>query len=283
MKGFLQNMLTVLKERWAALTERLSKGKDDGRDVPYDILRFQPDSVLLERATPPLGARITLYAFGASIVFLILWSIFGHIDKVVVGQGKLVTASTPVVLQSYSISIIKDIRVHMGQRVKKDDILVVLDPTFAQADMAQLEERITSLTMHLQRLQCELEDKPFPLPPAEGEQKPVLSSSQQREERMQADIYRSRHDEYTSRIRTFDEQRKRLAVEIEAIIADLELRQERLKIYREFEDMREKLYERGIEARAGFLEVKKDRLTVESDALRLQSSIQEMRYELASV
>ena len=249
--------------------------------VPRDILRFQPDSVLLERAAPPLGARVTLYFLAGAVLFLILWSVFGKIDRVVVGEGKLVTMSTPVVLQAYSLSIVKDIRVHMGQRVKRDDVLVVLDPTFAQADMAQLQERIISLGTHLLRIQCELDEQPFP-PPASPD-RPLPSSSEQREERIQSDIYRSRRDEYASRIRTYDEERKKLAAEIEATIADLERRKERLKIYKEFEDMRRKLYEQGIEARAGFLEVKKDRLTVESDVLRLESSVHELRFQLAGI
>ena len=186
-----------------------------------------------------------------------------------------------MILQAYSLYIVKDIRVHMGQRVRKNDILVVLDPTFAQADMDQLQERITSLGVHVERLQCELDNRPFPQ--SGKSDAPHLSTSERREIRLQSDIYRSRREEYISRIRTYDEQQKKLSTEIKATIADLERRRERLKIYMEFEDMREKLYSRGIEARAGFLEVKKDRLTVESDVLRLESSIQELRYELASV
>ena len=169
----------------------------------------------------------------------------------------------------------------MGQKVKKDELLVVLDPTFAQADMSQLQERAMSLTIHCSRLQCELDGLPFP-PAKEGEQG-AQNSSEQRELRVQADIYSSRHEEYSSRVRTFDEQRKKLSTGIEATIADLKRRRERLKIFAEFEDMRRKLYEQGIEARAGYLEVKKDRLTVESDVLRLESSIQEQKFELSAV
>ena len=260
------------------------------REVPRDILRFQPDRVLLERATPPLGARWTLFTLAGVLCVLILWAIVGKIDKIVSAEGKIVTVATPVVLQSYSISLVKDIRVVMGQRVHKGDLLVVLDPTFAQADLSQLQERIISLTAHATRLQCEMDEIPYPPPASETSapeasvpNAPPPSASQQREQRVQADIYNNRHAEFAARIRTYEEQEKRLASEIASTIDDLQRRKERLKIYREFEVMRRKLYEQGIEARAGFLEVKKDRLTVESDVLRLESSIQELRYEAASV
>lgn len=265
------------------------------REVPRDILRFQPDRVLLERATPPLGARWTLFTLAGVLCVLILWAIVGKIDKIVSAEGKIVTVATPVVLQSYSISLVKDIRVVMGQRVHKGDLLVVLDPTFAQADLSQLQERIISLTAHATRLQCEMDEIPYPPPASETSapetsapeasvpNAPPPSASQQREQRVQADIYNNRHAEFAARIRTYEEQEKRLASEIASTIDDLQRRKERLKIYREFEEMRRKLYEQGIEARAGFLEVKKDRLTVESDVLRLESSIQELRYEAASV
>lgn len=251
------------------------------REVPRDILRFQPDRVLLERATPPLGARWTLFTLAGVLCVLIIWAIVGKIDKIVSAEGKIVTVATPVVLQSYSISLVKDIRVVMGQRVHKGDLLVVLDPTFAQADLSQLQERIISLSAHAARLQCEMDETTYPPPPAP--EAPPLNASQQREQRVQADIYQNRHAEFAARIRTYEEQEKRLVSEIASTIEDLQRRKERLKIYREFEEMRRKLYEQGIEARAGFLEVKKDRLTVESDVLRLDSRIQELRYEAASV
>ena len=72
------------------------------REVPRDILRFQPDRVLLERATPPLGARWTLFTLAGVLCVLILWAIVGKIDKIVSAEGKIVTVATPVVLQSYS-------------------------------------------------------------------------------------------------------------------------------------------------------------------------------------
>ena len=276
-------IVRTLKHLLASIFVNLTGwGKGDHTQaVSQEILRFQPDTVLLERAKPPLGARITLYFLAALIILSILWSFLGKIDKIVVAEGKIATVSTPVILQSYSISIVKDIKVTMGQKVKKDELLVVLDPTFAQADMSQLQERAMSLTIHCSRLQCELDGLPFP-PAKEGEQG-AQNSSEQRELRVQADIYSSRHEEYSSRVRTFDEQRKKLSTGIEATIADLKRRRERLKIFAEFEDMRRKLYEQGIEARAGYLEVKKDRLTVESDVLRLESSIQEQKFELSAV
>jgi len=272
-----------LKDFFAKVIENLAdRGNGDHTlAVSQEILRFQPDTVLLERAKPPLGARMTLYILAALIFLTILWSVFGKIDKIVVAEGKIVTVSTPVILQAYSISIVKDIKVTMGQKVKIGELLVVLDPTFAQADMSQLQERTTSLKIHYSRLQCELDDQPFP--PVQEDVQGEPNSSEQRELRMQADIYRSRHEEYASRVRTFDEQRKKLSTAIEATIADLKRRKERLKIFAEFEDMRRKLYEQGIEARAGYLEVKKDRLTVESDVLRLESSIQEQKFELSGI
>ena len=272
-----------LMDSLAKIIERLADwgNGDHAQAISQEILRFQPDTVLLERAKPPLGARMTLYILAILIILTILWSIFGKIDKIVVAEGKIVTVSTPVILQSYSISIVKDIKVTMGQIVKKGELLVVLDPTFAQADMSQLQERTTSLKIHYSRLQCELDDLHFP--PAQEDAQGELNASELRELRMQADIYRSRHEEYVARVRTFDEQRKKLSTAIDATIADLKRRKERLKIFTEFEEMRRKLYEQGIEARAGYLEVKKDRLTVESDVLRLESSIQEQKFELSGI
>ena len=85
-------------------------GQEKPRDLPRDILRFQPDSVLLERAKPPLGARWTLYALVLFVLLLLLWAIWGRMDRVVMAEGKIVTIDTPLVLQTYNLSVIKDIR-----------------------------------------------------------------------------------------------------------------------------------------------------------------------------
>ncbi|MBQ3059994.1 MAG: HlyD family type I secretion periplasmic adaptor subunit [Desulfovibrio sp.] len=264
-----------MKRLWAWLQERCRRSDT----VSGEILRFQPDSVLLERATPPQAARWTLYAISLAVAGLILWSIFGHMGRTVMGEGRIVTITQPVVLQAYSISMIRDIRVRMGQHVKKDDILVVLDPTFARADMSQLVERISSLEAHRARLQAELDGQDYPSRNT-GEAAPTGAAL--REERVQADIWRSRRAEYDSHMRAYDEAVKKLGAGIAATEEDLKRRQERLEIYREFEHMRQKLYERDIEARASYLEIRKDRLTVESDVLRLRSSVQESRNELAA-
>lgn len=253
-------------------------GDGKPRDLPRDILRFQPDSVLLERAKPPLGARWTLYALVVFILLLLLWAVLGRMDRVVMAEGKVVTIDTPLVLQTYNLSVIKDIRVAMGQRVAKGDVLVVLDPTFAQADMSQLTERIGSLSAHAARLQCEVEGTPLPEAAPEG-----ASEAERREWRIQRGIYQSRQTEYDSRLKTYAESLKRLNAEITATEGDLEHRRERLKIFAEFESMRRKLYERGIEAKAALLEAQKDRHSVAGDVLRMESQIQQLRHEISSV
>ncbi|MBQ3059399.1 MAG: hypothetical protein IJD16_03675 [Desulfovibrio sp.] len=279
IKAFL-NVLQLRLHKTAPGTKEDCPAKAARQELPAEILRFQPDSVLLERAKPPLGARWTLYLLALFLLLLLLWSIFGRMDRIVMADGKIVTIDTPVVLQSYNIALIKDIRVAMGQRVQKDEVLVVLDATVAQADMSQLRDRISSLTAQARRLECEIEDKPYP---PEGELPAPDSTAEAREQRLQASIYASRQQEFASRLKTYEEQLKRLHAESAATAGDLEHRRERLRIFTEFEHMRRQLYERGIEARAGFLEAQKDRHSVAGDVLRMESSLQELQHEIARV
>ncbi len=269
----------IEQEKLADGTAPNAKAGGKGRELPSEILRFQPDSVLLERAKPPLGARWSLYALAAFVVITLLWSIFGRIDRIVTAEGKIVTVDTPVVLQTYSISIVKEIRCAMGQRVNKGDVLVVLDPTFAQADVTQLQDRIASLAAHVARLQSETEGRDY-VPDLKA---PGLSEADVRELRLQMGIFASRKVEYSSRLKTYEEQTKRLTAERASTAADLGHRRERLKIYHEIEGMHQRLYKQGIEARAGYLDVEKDRHTVEGDVLRMESTLQELEHELSSV
>jgi HlyD family secretion protein len=78
-----------------------------------------------------------MYAVLIVIAVGVLWAWLSPLDQVVSGKGRVISVEQNIILQSQETAEIKDVRVTVGQPVKKGDILVVLDPTIPQADFQQ--------------------------------------------------------------------------------------------------------------------------------------------------
>jgi hemolysin D len=129
---------------------------------------FQPDAAAIEEAPVPLSAHAALYL--ALILFMaaILWSIFGAVDRVVVAPGKVMTRTPMLVMQPFSTSRIIDIAVKAGDHVVKGQILVRFDPSFAQADVSSMHQKVASLSAQTQRIEAEMQNKPFAVAADDG-------------------------------------------------------------------------------------------------------------------
>ena len=158
------------------------------------VMEFQPDVVEIENRPIPGGARWTLYAVMALIAGTIAWSCWAKVDRIVIGQGKLITTEPPIVIQPITLSPIRSIKVKFGDVVRAGDVLAELDPTFAQAEYAQGKMRDEAFTAMITRLQAEREGKPYYVDPA------TATLSQLNE----FSVYQDRETEYEARIRELD-------------------------------------------------------------------------------
>ena len=92
-----------------------------------------------------------------------------------------------MVMQALETSVVRSIDVRVGQSVKKGERLVSLDPTFADADISQVKQRLESLNAEVARLEAEMDGKPYAAPAAA------------RKSKLQADMLREAHGASTSR------------------------------------------------------------------------------------
>jgi len=129
--------------------------------LPKEAIAFQPDAVEVDERRLPFIARFALYLIVVVLVLAVVWASVSEIDKLVSGQGKLVTRSQPLVVQPLSTSVIRSIDVRVGDVVKKGQLLATLDPTFAQSDVSQLRIRSESLNARIGRLEAEMRGEVF--------------------------------------------------------------------------------------------------------------------------
>jgi len=87
-------------------------------------------------------------AFGA-------WAHYGRLDVVSTAVGEVIPSSQVKSIQHLEGGIVGAIMVREGDRVKRGQALVTLEPTQSDADVAELQVRITSLKADVARLAAE--------------------------------------------------------------------------------------------------------------------------------
>ena len=134
-----------------------------------DILEYQPDAVEIEERPVPGKIRWVLYLILLSLVLTVVGAIVFKVDRVVVAEGELITNTPTIVVQSLNTAVIRTINVQVGDVVEKDQVLATLDPTFATADLSQLNKQKLTLGVQIRRIRAELDHSPFAARPEEGE------------------------------------------------------------------------------------------------------------------
>ncbi len=138
------------------------------KDHNQEITEYQPDAREIEERGVPGGARWVLYLIFIFSVGAVVWATVFRIDRIVVARGELITSEPTIVVQPLSTSVIRTIQAKVGDVVEKGQLLATLDPTFASADLSQLQQRKRALSAQLRRIKAELEGKKFSALPEEG-------------------------------------------------------------------------------------------------------------------
>lgn len=241
--------------------------------IPADILAFQPDGVEIEHQPAPLMARITLYVLVTFIMAILVWACIAEVDKIVVTRGKVISTAPDVLVQPMVTSIVRQIHVQVGQVLKKDQILVTLDPTFAQADAIQLDQRIATLNLRIARLRAEIEGHPFT----------PSASDLPEEARLQERIYLGRQQEFAAKMHTYETAQQEQRAVIDEAAIQLRERRKQCDIFQEVEGLHEDLYSRGVQSRVEMLQAQNQVHSITVEISRLESTIQERRHALARI
>lgn len=236
------------------------------------VIEFLPDADEIERRPLPRAARLTLYVLLTALISFLLWAALFDVDRVVAARGRLVTPLPNIVVQPLETSIIQSIDVRIGQVVKQGERLATLDPTFTEADEAQLRTRLRSLETQVQRLEAELAGRKAP-----GK---IAGDT---DSQLQARLAVERQANYRSQLTKMEETVARLRAAIETNRRDQQALAARLKPLQEIEAMQEKLLGQGYSSRAGLLEARGKRLEVERDIQLAKNREQELKRELAAV
>lgn len=113
-----------------------------------------------ERPTSPLG-RSLLWSILAFIAIALLWLFFAKIDVVVSARGKVVPDGEIKTLQPVETGVISTILIKEGQSVKKGEVLMEIDPSVTESDLASKQKNLSLLELEITRLDALINERPF--------------------------------------------------------------------------------------------------------------------------
>ena len=193
------------------MSESASSGK-----TARDINDFQPDAISLRNAPLPWWAGwgvIWLFCFAMAVL---AWASLCKLDIIVQAPGKIISKSPTIEMRPLEHAAIREIKVRVGDRVAKGQVLITFDPVFNAADEARLASDLKRYSAHVGRLEAELEKKDY------------AAQQDDAAQRWEHSLFETRKKLYDQRITSFSEGIARL----EQYDADKE---QQLMRYRELE------------------------------------------------
>ncbi len=132
---------------------------------PRHELEFLPAALEVIESPPPPLPRIAALALTGLLVAVIGWAVLGKVDEVASAPGRIVPTGGSKVVQPLEIGTVTAIHVHDGQQVRKGDVLVELEPTETESNVARTRGELSAAQLEAARLKTVALGVPFVAPP----------------------------------------------------------------------------------------------------------------------
>ncbi|WP_114784127.1 HlyD family type I secretion periplasmic adaptor subunit [Vibrio tetraodonis] len=119
-------------------------------------LEYVDDKTAALLLNTPSSARIMLWVMLLFLILAGVWASWAQIDKVTVGEGKVVPSSQVQIVQNLEGGLVKEILVREGQTVQKGQQLLLIDDTRFRSDFREREQQIANLTASVLQLSASL-------------------------------------------------------------------------------------------------------------------------------
>lgn len=103
-----------------------------------------------------LPRSLVLWSIVISIVLLVCWASFYHVDQTIRGSGTVIANSRVQIIQAVDGGVLKLLKVREGDLVKRGQVLALLDQTRFGASVRELDARLAALRAQAARLRAEV-------------------------------------------------------------------------------------------------------------------------------
>jgi HlyD family type I secretion membrane fusion protein len=235
------------------------------------ISAFESETADVIARTTPRIEHPVIYV----IVFMILLAIglacVTKLDRVVTAGGRIIPTEGSLFVQPLDKAIVRDIRVKVGDVVKKGQVLATLDPTFASADLTQLQQKMASTGAQRDRLMAEQSGQTY---------EPTGENPYQM---LQGAIYSQRQMEYTSSLNDYDARIRSLQADSKRLQQDVELYNKRLVLAQQVEKMHDTLLKSGYGSKLNAVLAADSREEIQRLLNQSRNQIEQSQHDLDSL
>ena len=241
------------------------------------IASFESESNAVRAGAEPRWAQVTVLTLAAMLAAGIAIMCVTRIDRIVTStSGKIVSTEQITVFGALDPSIVKSIDAREGDEVTKGQPLATLDPTFAAADVTQLQLQVGSLEAQIARDEAQLANRPWT---------PDLGRNPNADSYLA--VQKAYHDQqvaqYGAQVASFDAKIESTKATIGKYQQDASVYKDRVDIAQKIEDMRATLAEHGHGSQLNFLTSQDARLEIARTLRFDQNSLAESEHTLVSL
>lgn len=241
-----------------------------------EIRRFQSETDDVREAPEPVTLRVTTWVTASIILVCIAFTAVARVDRVVTSdRGKIVPAQGTILFQALDSSLIRTLDVREGDRVRKGQLLATLDPTFAEADVGQLQRQLSSLDAQIARATAEQKG---------GVYAPLLTDPvKDQYSLLQKNLFDQRASQFKAQITSFDQKIAQTQATIQRLRGSEARYKEREKISQQIEGMRQTLVEKQAGSLLNLMIASDSRLEMLRTMEEGQNSLIEAQHQIASL
>lgn len=254
----------------AALTQRAPARL--GKDAIGSLVgAFESETVAVFVRTAPVREHLILYALVAIMVISVSLAALVKLDRVVTGEGRMVPTGGALYVSPFDTGIVRQVLVKAGDVVRKGQTLATLDPTFAHADLLQMQQKQASDEAAVARLEAELAGRPFT--PNANDDYQVL----------QGEVWRKRQAEYRASLADFDGRIRSAESQVAQYEADAREYSKRLKLAEDVENVYQPLLDKGYVSKLQLMQATDQRVEMARLLAEAQNQMAALRQTLASL
>ncbi|HPJ96060.1 MAG TPA: HlyD family type I secretion periplasmic adaptor subunit [Syntrophales bacterium] len=185
------------------------------RRMPEEVPDYITDIRNAVMAQSPRGGHLILYASVALFFIFIIWAAFSEVEESTRGEGKVIPSSHIQVVQNLEGGIISEIKVNVGDMVKKGQLLLRIDETRFASSFQENRAKYLADKAKAARLQAEATGTPFRVPEEVLKEKPDIAALEQQ-------LYHSRMIELNSSLSIKRQQAQQRSIELQELKTKLE-------------------------------------------------------------
>ena len=179
-RGLLKGLITELKPS--------NIGKSVSREQDLDYMSETSAAAL---QGPPAFSHIVLWGGILFLIVFFTWAALAKISESTVGDGRVIPSGQIQVIQNLEGGIVSEIRVKVGDIVRKNQILAVIDDKRYVGSVNENKAKDNALIAKIARLTAEVQGQSLAIPLKVSRENPDLA-------RREFDLYQSRQAEFAA-------------------------------------------------------------------------------------